>query len=214
VDDVEIVGVVRDVKYLALGDPPEPSIYLSTEQWTNRRQTIVVRSSVENPESLVAAIRKEIESMDRLLTADFSGYTPIIRASVAGQRLAATLLVVFGIVALALATVGVYGLISYSVAQRSGEIAVRSAIGASRRQVLNLVFGQGVRLAVIGIVAGVAGAVALRQFVASQLYGVTTLDATVFVLASATLFTAAAVACFVPAQRATRIDPAELFRIE
>jgi ABC-type antimicrobial peptide transport system permease subunit len=205
---------VNDVKYLALGDPPEPSIYLSTEQWTNRRQTLVVRSSLENPESLVPAIRHEIESMDRLLTADFSGYTPIIRASMASQRLAAMLLVVFGIVALALAAVGVYGLISYSVAQRTGEIAVRAAIGASRGQVLNLVFGQGVRLAVVGVVLGVAGAILLRQFVASQLYGVSALDMSVFALASGALFGAAALACFVPAHRAARIDPAELFRID
>jgi predicted permease len=214
VEEVEIVGVVDDVKYLALGDPPEPSIYLSVDQWTNRRQTLVVRAAMENPESLVPAIRQEIESIDRLLTADFAGYAPIIQASMAGERMAATLLVVFGLAALALAAVGVYGLMSYSVAQRTGELAVRSAIGASKGQVLNLVFGRGMRLAVAGIVLGVVGAVAFRQIVAGQLYGVAALDVSVFVMASAALFSVAALACFVPAQRATRIDPAELFRID
>jgi putative ABC transport system permease protein len=214
VDEVEIVGVVNDVKYLDLGDPPEPSIYLTTDQWTNRRQTLVVRTAVDDPASLIPAIRREIESMDRLLTADFALYPPVIEASVASERLAATLLVVFGLMALALAAVGIYGLMSYSVAQRTGEIAVRSAIGASGRQVLNLVIGRGVRLAIAGIVLGVLGAVALRQVLAGQLYGVTALDARVFLLTAVTLFGVAALACLVPAQRATRIDPAELFRME
>ena len=214
VDEVEIVGVVNDVKYLDLGDPPEPSIYLTTDQWTNRRQTLVVRTAVDDPATLIPAIRREIESMDRLLTADFALYPPVIEASVASERLAATLLVVFGLMALALAAVGIYGLMSYSVAQRTGEIAVRSAIGASGRQVLHLVLGRGVRLAVAGIVLGVLGAVALRQVLAGQLYGVTALDARVFLLTAVTLFGVAALACLVPAQRATRIDPAELFRME
>jgi predicted permease len=214
VDEVEIVGVVDDVKYLALGDPPEPSIYLSSEQWTNRRRTVLVRTTLENPENLVAAIRGEIDAMDPLLSAEFALYPPIVRASIAGERLAATLLVIFGVVALALAAVGIYGLMSYSVTQRTGEIAVRSAMGASERQVLNLVLGRGVRLALAGIVLGVIGAVVLRQAVASQLYGVTALDPRVFVVASLILFSVAALACFVPAQRATRIDPADLFRRE
>jgi len=214
VTDVEIVGVVDDVKYLALAEPPEASIYLSREQWTHRRQTVVVRTSVENPGSLVTAIRKEIESSDPLLGAEFASYPPIVRASVASERMGATLLVIFGLVALALAAVGVYGLMSYSVTQRTGEIAVRSAMGASERQVLTMVMGRGIKLALGGIAVGVIGAVALRQVVASQLYGVTALDARVFILAPLVLFGVAALACFLPAHRATRIDPADLLRIE
>ena len=214
VDELEIVGVVEDVKYLALAEPAEPTIYLSTEQWTNRRRTVVVRTSVDNPESLVPAIRREIESMDPLLTAQFALYTPIVRASIARERLGMTLLVIFALVALLLAVVGIYGLMSYSVMQRTGEIAVRSAIGASPGQVMALVMGRGVRLALAGIVLGVIGAVALRQIVASQLYGLSALDLRTFILVPLVLFGVAAFACFVPALRATRIDPADLLRIE
>lgn len=214
VDELEIVGVVDDVKYMALGEPPEPSIYMSRDQFTNRRQTILVKTTLDNAESVVTAIRSEIEAMDRLLTAEFSLYTPIVRASIASERLAATLIVVFGLMALALAAVGVYGLMSYSVTQRTGEMAVRSAMGASARQVLALVMGWGVRLAAIGVVIGVIGAIALRRVVAGQLYGITALDARVFVTAAAVLLGVAALACFVPAQRASRVDPAELLRQE
>ncbi len=214
VDDLEIVGVVNDVKYMALGEPPEPSIYMSRDQFTNRRQTIVVKTAIDNTQSVATAIRNEIASMDRLLTAEFALYTPIVYASIAGERLAATLIVVFGLMALSLAAVGVYGLMSYSVTQRTGEMAVRSAMGASARQVLGLVMGWGVRLAAVGIVIGVVGAVALRQVVSSQLYGITSLDPRVFATAAVVLVGVAALACFLPAQRASRVDPAELLRYE
>ena len=214
VDEVEIVGVVNDVTYLALGDPPEPSIYLTTDQWTNRRQTLVVRTTLDDPATLIPSIRSHVESMDRVLSPDFALYPSVLAASIAGERLAATLLTVFGLMALILAAVGIYGLMAYSVAQRTGEIAVRSAIGASGREVLMLVLGRGVRLALAGVALGILGAVALRQVLAGQLYGVTALDLRVFAATSVALFAVAALACFVPAQRATRIDPAELFRME
>jgi predicted permease len=214
VDEIEIVGVVDDVKYVGLGDPAEPSIYLSVEQWTNRRQTLVVRTSLSNPVSLVPAIRREIESMDRLLTADFASYDAVVDASLGNQQFATLLLVTFGLTALALAAVGVYGLMSYSVAQRTGEIAVRSALGASKRELLTAVLGRGLGLAAVGTVIGIAGAAASRQIVAGQLYGLTALDPRVFATAALILFGAAALACFLPARRATRVNPADLFRTE
>jgi putative ABC transport system permease protein len=214
VDELEIVGVVEDVRYLKLADPPEPRIYLSNEQWIARRQTVVVRTTIENPESLVGPIRKEIASMDRLLNAEFVMFPEVVSASFAKERLATTLLVLFGLAALALAAVGIYGLMSYSVVQRTGEIAVRSAMGASACQILTLVMGWGIWLALGGTIIGIIGAVALRRIVASQLYDVAALDIRVFVLASMVLFGVAVLACFVPAQRATRIAPAELLRIE
>jgi putative ABC transport system permease protein len=214
VDELEIVGVAGDVKYLALAEPPEPSIYLSRDQWTNRRQTLVIRAAVADAEGLTASVRHEIEAMEPLQTADFSRYPTIVRASLAGERLAATLLVVLGVMALVLAAVGIYGLMSYAVEQRVGEIAVRSAMGASASQVIALVMKRGVGLAAGGIGLGVAGAIALRRVVASQLYGVTGLDAQVFVLTILVLFGVAVAACFVPARRAIRIQPADLLRIE
>jgi len=214
VDELEVIGVVKDVKYMALAEPPEPRIYLSSEQWINRRRTVVVRTTIENPESLIASIRREIASMDPLLSVEFALYPSVVRGSLAGERLETTLLVVFGSVALLLAAVGIYGLMSYSVAQRRGEIAVRSAMGASALRILGLVMGRGVILAAGGVVLGVLGAAALRKVVASQLYGVTALDFRVFLLASAVLLSVAVLACFLPARRATQIEPVELLRIE
>lgn len=214
VDEVEVVGVVDDVKYLALAEPPDPTVFLSTEQWTNRRRHVIVRTSVSNPESLVSAIRQEITEMDPLLTAEFALLSTIVDASVARDRLGMTLLVIFGLVALLLAVVGIYGLMSYSVTQRSGEVAVRSAMGATARQVMVLVMGRGLRLTLAGIAVGIVGAIALWQVVASQLYGLSALDLSIFIPVPLLLFAVAAAACFLPALRATRINPADLLRIE
>jgi len=212
VDELEIVGVVDDVKYLALAEPAEPSIYLSSEQWIHRRRGIVVRAAVDNPASLVAAIRREIESMDRQLTAEVGFYPDTLRASLARERLGMTLLVIFGIMAAALAAVGIYGVMSYSVTQRTGEIAIRSAMGASTPQLMRLFLGQGAVLAFAGVALGLLTAVAVRQAVASQLYGIAALDALVFVVAPLALLGVAALASFLPARRATKLDPADLLR--
>jgi predicted permease len=213
VDELEIIGVVEDVKYLTLAEPFEPSVYVSSEQWIHRRRGIVVRAAVDNPVSLVAAIRREIESMDRQLTTDVALSTDTLRASLARERLGMTLLVVFGIMAAALAAVGIYGVMSYSVTQRTGEIAVRSAMGASTPQLMRLFLGQGAVLAFAGVVLGLLTAVAARRVVASQLYGIAALDARVFVVAPLVLLGVAALASFVPARRATKLDPADLLRI-
>ena len=214
VDELEIVGVVGDVKYLALAEPPEPSIYLSSEQWINRRRTVIAHTDLDDPESLVPLIRNELEEMDPQLSAEFSAYAPIVATSIARERFGATVLVVFGFIALLLASGGIYGLMSYSVSQRSGEIAVRTALGASARDVLTLVMKRGVRLALIGVGIGLVGAVVLRQAIASQLFGVAPLDPLVLIVASLILFAVAVTACFVPAQRATRIAATELLRTE
>ena len=124
------------------------------------------------------------------------------------------LLVTFGVTALLLAAVGVYGLMSYSVAQRTGEMAVRSALGSSAGQVMALVMRRGLRLAVAGVVIGVIGAIGLRRVLASQLYDVSPLDPSVLFAVTALLFAVATLACFIPARRATRVDPADLLRSE
>ena len=194
VDELEIIGVVEDVKYLTLAEPFEPSVYVSSEQWIHRRRGIVVRAAVDDPVSLVAAIRREIESMDCQLTTDVALSTDTLRASLSRERLGMTLLVVFGIMAAALAAVGIYGVMSYSVTQRTGEIAVRSAMGASTPQLMRLFLGQGAVLAIAGVVLGLLTAVAARRIVASQLYGIAALDARVFVVAPLVLLGVAALA--------------------
>jgi putative ABC transport system permease protein len=214
VEEVEVVGVVADAKYLSLAQPAEPAIYVSSEQFIHRRRALVVRTSGDDPGVMVSAIRREIDAIDPLVGTEFAVYASTVSDSIARERLGMALLVSFGVIALLLAAIGVYGLMSYSVAQRSGEMALRSALGSSAGQVLRLVMGQGIRLACAGVAVGVVGAVVLRQAVASQLYGVTALDPPVFLGVIAVLFGVAALACYVPARRATRVDPADLLRTE
>jgi len=214
IDEAEIVGVVADVKYTNMAEPAPPSVYINSEQWTFRRLTAVVRTSVSKPENLVPAIRSQIEALDPLVTGQFTVYAPIVRASTARERLGMALLTAFSLVALILAAVGIYGLMSYSVTQRTGEIAVRSALGASTSQVMRLILTRGIALALVGIVLGELGAVALRRVVASQLYQVSSLDAAVFVAVPLVLLAVALSATWIPADRARKIDPAEMLRTE
>ncbi len=212
VDDVEIVGVIPDVKQANLAEPVQPAIYIPQSQWTMRRMALVVRSKTAGPASLIPAIRRELAAMDSTIPAQFSVYTDIIAASVARQRLGALLLVVFGAVSLTLAAVGLYGLVSYSVSQRTNEIAVRSAIGADRRRILEMFVGRALRLAAAGIVIGLAGAAALRQIVASQLFGVSALDPLVFAVVPLTMAAVALLASYVPAVRASRVESSAALR--
>ena len=214
IDEAEIIGVVADVKYTNMAEPAPPSVYINSEQWTSRRLTAVVRTSVSKPENLVPAIRSQIEALDPLVTGQFAVYAPIVRASTARERLGMALLTAFSLVALILAAVGIYGLMSYSVTQRTGEIAVRSALGASTSQVMRLILTRGIALALVGIVLGELGAVALRRVVASQLYQVSSLDAAVFVAVPLVLLAVAFSATWIPADRARKIDPAEMLRTE
>jgi predicted permease len=214
VDEVEVVGIVADAKYVSLARPAEPAIYVSSEQFINRRRTVVVRTSLDAPDSLVPAIRRELNAIDPQVGAEFAVYDSIVEASIARERLGMALLVTFGVTALLLAAVGVYGLMSYSVAQRTGEMAVRSALGSSAGQVMALVMRRGLRLAVAGVVIGVIGAIGLRRVLASQLYDVSPLDPSVLFAVTALLFAVATLACFIPARRATRVDPADLLRSE
>jgi len=214
VEEVEVVGVVSDAKYLSLAQPAEPAIYVSSEQFIHRRRALVVRTTSDDPATMVSALRNQIDLIDPLVGTEFAVYATTVRDSIARERLGAALLVTFGAVALLLAAVGVYGLMSHSVAQRFGEMALRSALGSSSGQVLRLVMGRGLRLALVGIAAGVTGAFLLRQVVASQLFGVTALDPPVFVGVVAVLLGVAVLACYLPARRATRVDPADLLRTE
>jgi putative ABC transport system permease protein len=205
--EFEIVGVVGDVRYAALAEPPEPAIYLSNEQFTSRRTNLLVRSSTSNPETLIPAIRQVIAELEPM-PVEFELYSQIMRVSLARERLGMSLFAAFGLVALALAAVGIYGLMSYSVALRSGEIAVRSALGASTGQVLALVLRRGLVLGAAGVAIGVIAAAALRRVVASQLYDVSSLDWAVFLGVPATLLAVALLASYLPARRAARVDPA------
>jgi predicted permease len=212
-DRFEIVGVAADAKYAALGEAPVPSIYFSSEQFMLRRTNLIVRSESDDPGALVTAIRAEIAAL-RPMPAEFELYSQVLRVSLARERLGMSLFAVFGAVALALAAVGVYGLMSYSVAQRTGEIAVRAALGASQRQIIGGVVARGAWLGLAGIAIGVAVAAATGRVLSSELYGVNALDWRVFVAVPLTLLAVALAAAYVPARRAARVDPAGVLQTE
>jgi ABC-type antimicrobial peptide transport system permease subunit len=212
VDQAEIVGVVSNIKDAALSEPAGPAIYFPHEQLTARRMVVIIRTAFDQPGKLIPAIRHELAEMDPTIPPQFDIYSDVIAGTLSRQRLATVLLGAFGLLALILAAVGIYGVMSYSVAQRSAEIAVRAAMGASPSEVLRLIMRRALELAGAGIVLGVLGAVALRQVVASQLYEVSALDPRVFVLVPLALLGVALLASCLPAWRAARIDPAIILR--
>jgi len=206
VEEVEIVGVIPDIKQADLSAGVQPAVYIPQEQWTMRRMAVVVRSENDDVAALIPAIRRELAAMDPTIPAVYAVYSDVIAASLARQRLGTLMLVVFGLVSLTLAAVGTYGLIAFSVNQRFNEIAVRSAFGAERESLLAMFVKRALQLAAIGIVLGVAGAIALRQVVASQLYEVSALDPWVLALVPLTMLAVTLLASYVPARRASRID--------
>lgn len=207
VDEFEIVGVVRDVKYLGLAEASLPSLYLAHAQAPFRRMNYTVRTTTD-PESIVRLVRSEIASLDPAVPiARMETMERILAASVARERFSMMLLGIFAMVALLLASVGIYGVISYSISQRTVELGIRMAIGANPADVRRLVLKQGVRLAGWGILAGLAGAVALSRVMASQLYGVSATDPLIFGGVAVALASVAMVATYLPALRASRIDP-------
>lgn len=189
------------------------SIYLSQLQATGRRANLLVRSGDRAPETLIPAIREVISAI-KPMPAEFELYSQVVRVSLARERLSMALLTAFGIVALVLATIGIYGVMSYSVARRTGEIAVRAALGASGGQLLALVIRRGSLLGLIGIVIGAAAAVGSRQVIASELHGVSTLDWHVFLLVPVAVFAVVVLASLLPARRAASVDPATMLRTE
>ena len=206
VAEAEIVGVIPDLKQANLQDPVRPAVYLPHEMLTMRKMAIVVRSETDDPAALIPGIRRELEAMDSTIPAVYAVYSDVVAASLARHRLGAIVLLVFGIVSLTLAAVGTYGLMSFSVNQRFNEIAVRSAFGAERGNLLRMFVKRALQLAAIGIVIGVGGAIAMRQLVASQLYEISALDPLVLALVPVTMLAVTLVASYLPARRASRID--------
>jgi putative ABC transport system permease protein len=209
-----IVGVVADTKTLGPRAETEPEVYVPYWQWPMQSPALLVRTT-GNAALSAAAIRGEVRAVNKFLP------PPIIRSmdeiladSVAQPRYQTILLDLFGIAALILAAVGVYGVISYSVAQHTHEISIRMALGAEKSDVLRMVVGQGIKLALIGVAIGIAGALALTRFVASLLYGVKPTDPVTFVAVSLVLIAVALAACYIPARRAAKVDPMVALRDE
>jgi putative ABC transport system permease protein len=209
-----IVGIVGDVRNEGLNAEPNPQMYVSFAQVTQRNLTLVVRSAGEAT-ALIAGVRGKVAELDR----DQPLYNvrtleQMLAASLARERFGLLLIVTFAGLALALAAVGVYGVLAYSVTERTHEIGVRLALGAERRDVMRLVVGQGMKLVLAGVGVGLVAAFALTRLMAGLLYGVTATDPLAFVGVSALLTAVALVACWIPARRATKVDPMVALRYE
>lgn len=210
----EIVGVVEDVSYFGRDEKPQGLVYVPHTQNVWRSMALTVRTHGD-PAGVIAAIREQIASVDReLAIANLATMTTIVDRSIAPRRASMLLVLVFGVLAGVLAVIGIYGVLSYTVAQRAQEIGVRIALGAQKRDVLGLVLGHGFKLTVAGVVIGLAGAYALTRLMTSLLYNVGATDLLTFVAVSFVLSCVAMAACFVPALRATRTDPMIALRYE
>jgi predicted permease len=208
----EIVGIVGDTRYQSLQGEPSATMYVPTREllFVN----LVIRTQGD-PLSLVGGVRKEVNALDPdQPIAVIRPMTEWVAMSAAGARYRTTLLGLFALLAMILAATGIYGVMSYSVAQRTQEIGVRMALGARPLDVLKLVVRQGMMLALIGVIVGLAGALALTRVMSSLLFGVTERDPITFVAVAALLIVVAFISCFVPAHRATRVDPLIALRCE
>jgi putative ABC transport system permease protein len=208
----EIIGIVGDIRHRALEFGPAAAMYLPT--YENGGMNIVIRTKGE-PTSIAAAVRKEVQGIDpEQPVAAVKTMEQWLDTSVAGPRYRTALLALFALVALVLASTGIYGVMSYSVSQRTHEIGVRMALGARQRDVLKLVVRQGMTLVVAGVGLGLIGAIALTRVMSSLLFGVTAKDPATFVAVAALLTLVAFVACYLPARRATKVDPLVALRYE
>jgi len=209
-----IVGVVREVKHDRLDASTRMSVYLPFAQMPIGGSSLAIRSA-GRPENITGAVRAQLRELDPdLPLTQVRPMTEVVARSVWQPRLYTALFGVFAAVALILATVGIYGVMSYAVTQRTREIGLRMALGAERKDVLKLVVGHGVVITAIGIGAGLAAAVGLTRLMSSLLFGVTTTDPITFAAVSVVLAGVALGACFVPAMRAARVDPMVALRYE
>jgi putative ABC transport system permease protein len=208
-----VIGVAGDVRHGGLAARPHPEMFIPHQQSPNASLAVMARTAID-PLILAATVRQEIGALDQDLPVSITTMEQLVSGSVAGHRFNALLLGAFGALALGLAAVGVFGVINYSVAQRTHEIGVRIALGAQRRDIFNLIIGQGLRLAFLGIGIGLLGALALTRIIADMLYQVSPVDAATFALVPLLLVGVTLLACYVPARRAAKVDPMIALRCE
>jgi putative ABC transport system permease protein len=210
----EVVGVVRTGKYNTLGEEPRPLYYLPLLQEYQGDVVLHVRTNTD-PRALIAPVRDAIRRVDAAVPVfDMKTMDDHLLIALLPARLAGTLLGASGMLAVLLAAVGIYGVMAYSVAQRTREIGVRMALGASGRQLLVLVIGEGARLTGAGLAIGIVAAVGLTRLLSSLLYGIRPGDLVSFIGAALVLTASAVLACYIPARRATRVDPLVALRAE
>ena len=209
-----IVGVVPNVKNRKLDEEPWPYIYRPYSQWVRRETMLVVRSSVD-PTTVVGNVRQEVAKLDpELPLANVSTIQEAIDRSLVTTRLTNTLLAGFAATALLLALTGIYGVMSLNVANRRNEFGIRLALGAQRSNVLSLILGQGLRLAIVGVALGLLASIAFTRLLKGLLFGISASDPLTFAVIATLLVVVALVACWIPARRATKVDPIEALRYE
>ena len=215
-DWLTIVGVVNDVKVSALEAATRPMIYMPIFQIPRARQNVIfVARTNASPAALATSMREAITSVDKELPAyDIRTMNDVVSESVAQRRFSTMLLSIFGLVALLLAAIGLYAVMSYTVTQRTQEIGIRIALGAQVRDILRLIVGSGMSLALVGVVLGVGVSFALTRLMGSLLFGVTPTDPLTFAFVTLGLLLVALCACAIPASRATKLDPLVALRHE
>jgi predicted permease len=215
----EIVGVAGNIKHRGLDGRDRPELYVPYRQplfagWTVRPMYVVVRTTTA-PAAAMAAVRREVARFDRdQPISDVRTMDERIDHSLSSRRFSMVLLAAFASLALTLAAIGIYGIVAYSVTERTREIGVRLALGAQRRDVIGMVIGQGMTMAGVGTVIGVTAALLLTRLMSSLLFGISAVDPMTFLVIPVLLIVVAFVACYVPARRATRVDPLQALRSE
>ncbi len=211
----EIIGVVADAKNHGLQDPPDPELWVPYTMTGSGARGVLVRTGPE-PMTMMNAIRHEIWATDSNVALTLTGTLEsfIASFSYAGPRFGFLLLTVFGAIGLVLVTIGVYSVLAYTTARRTHEIGIRMALGAEKRDVLRLVIRMGVGLVGLGVALGIVASLAVARVIATQLWGISAYDPITLGSVSALLLITGIVACWVPARRASRVDPLVALRYE
>jgi predicted permease len=209
-----VVGVARTTNYDKLNEAPQPFVFLPLFQDYSHDAIIHARVAGD-PLAIAGSIERTVHTLNADLPLfDVAPLTSRLELVTTNQRIAATFVGAFGLLALVLAAVGIYGVVAYTTRQRTHEIGIRMALGADRREVFRLVLGQGLRLTLIGLALGLAVSLVVTRFLRSELFGITTTDPLTFAFVAVLLCVAALAACYIPARRATKVDPMVALRYE